>query len=275
MATVANGIAVKERRPDRLSGTPRAGFIDRWIYVFTAASFIVITLTGFIPDSLMKIAMVKAGLRPPFPPALHVHAVLMGTFLVLLLAQTWLMATGRKAMHMQLGVAGVVVAVALVLAGAVLAPTMYYQTWNGLQAAPAGARDELLQILSMQENILLLQIRIAMVFPLLLAVGIAARADDPGLHKRMIILATSVPIEAAIARMTWLPTTMPESPLSMVLFGLLIVAPMFAWDVVRNRHIHRAYWWWLAIYAATAVVVELLWNTPAWHATAKQIMAVG
>ena len=59
--TVGNG------RPDVLSGTPRAGFIDRWIYVFTAAFFIAITLTGFIPDSAMKIAMIKAGQRPPFP----------------------------------------------------------------------------------------------------------------------------------------------------------------------------------------------------------------
>ena len=274
MATIADIGSTREHRPDLLSGTPRAHAIDRWIYVFTAASFIVITLAGFIPDSMMKVAMVKAGLRPPFPPALHVHAVLMGSFLLLLLAQTWLMATGRRTLHMQIGVAGVAVAVALVLAGAVLAPTMYYQTWNGLQSAPAEARGQLQQILSMQENILLLQLRIGIVFPLLLALGISARAGDPGLHKRMVILATSVPIEAAIARMTWLPTTMPDSPLSMVLFGLLIIAPMFAWDVIRNRSVHRAYWWWLSIYAATALVVELLWNTPGWHATAKAIMGV-
>ena len=274
MATIAGISPQREQRPDRLSGTPRAHALDRWIYVFTAASFIVITLTGFIPDSLMKIGMVQAGARPPFPPALHVHAVLMGSFLLLLLAQTWLMATGRKAMHMQFGVAGVAVAVLLVLAGAVLAPTMYYETWNALQAAPPAARDQLQQILAIKENILLLQLRIGVLFPLFLAIGISARAGDPGLHKRMVILATAVPIEAAIARMTWLPTTMPGSPVSAVLFGLLIIAPMFAWDVIRNRSVHRAYWWWLSIYAATAVLVELLWDTPAWHATARQIMGV-
>lgn len=274
MATVAEPGFAHERRPDVLSGTPRAHAIDRWIYVFTAASFIVITLAGFIPDSLMKMDMVKAGMRPPFPPALHVHAVLMGSFLLLLLAQTWLMATGRKAMHMRFGVAGVAVAVALVLAGAVLAPTMYYQTWNALQSAPPAARDQLQQILSIKENILLLQLRIGILFPLFLALGISARAGDPGLHKRMVILATAVPIEAAIARMTWLPTTMPGSPLSMELFGLLIIAPMFAWDVIRNRSVHRAYWWWLSIYAATTLLVELLWDTPGWHAAARQIMGV-
>lgn len=274
MATVAEPFSFKERRPDLLSGTPRAHSIDRWIYVFTAASFIVIVLTGFIPDSLQKIGMVQAGTRPPFPPALHVHAVLMGSFLLLLLAQTSLMATGRKAMHMQLGVAGVALAAALVVAGAVLAPTMYYQTWNALQAAPPVAREKLQQILSTRENILLLQLRIGMLFPLFLAIAIRARGSDPGLHKRMVILATAMPMEAAIARMSWLPTTMPASPLSVEAFVLLVVTPMFAWDVIRNRSVHRAYWWWLSIYVGTAVVVELLWNTPGWHAAAQQIMRV-
>src|SRR6059058_4605095 len=88
--------------------------IDRWIYVFMAAWFIVVVLVGFIPDAMMKVALVKAGARPPFPPILHVHAALMGSFLLLLLAQTWLMATGRKALHMQLGVVGMVLAAALV-----------------------------------------------------------------------------------------------------------------------------------------------------------------
>jgi hypothetical protein len=265
---------LKERRPDVLSGTPRAHSIDRWIFVITAAWFILIVLAGFIPDSVMKVGMVKAGVRPPFPPALHVHAALMGSFLLLLLAQTWLMATGRKAMHMQFGIAGVAVAAALVLAGAVLAPTMYYETWNALQTAPAAARGQLQQILSIKEDILLLQMRVGIVFPLCLAIGIAARGSDPGLHKRMVILATAVPIEAAIARMDWLPTTMPGSPVSMELFGVLIIAPMFVWDVIRNRSVHRAYWWWLSIYVATAVVVELLWDKPAWHAMAKAIMRV-
>src|SRR6476660_219209 len=110
MATIAARNPSRERLPDALSGTPRAHAIDRWIYVFMAAWFIVIVLVGFIPDAMMKVALVKAGARPPFPPILHVHAVLMGSFLLLLLAQTWLMATGRKALHMQLGIVGIVLA---------------------------------------------------------------------------------------------------------------------------------------------------------------------
>jgi hypothetical protein len=71
MATIAGKFVGRAPRSDALSGTPRAHALDRWIFVFMAAWFIAIVLTGFIPDSLEKIAAVKAGERPPFPLVLH------------------------------------------------------------------------------------------------------------------------------------------------------------------------------------------------------------
>lgn len=85
MASIASQFVGSTERRDLLSGTPRAHSIDRWIFVFTAVWFIAIVLVGFIPDSLMKVAAVQAAQRPPFPTVLHVHAVLMGSFLLLLL----------------------------------------------------------------------------------------------------------------------------------------------------------------------------------------------
>ena len=63
MASIAEEIAGTGPQQDRLSGTPRAHALDRWIYVITAIFFIAIVLAGFIPDSLMKIEMVRAGAR--------------------------------------------------------------------------------------------------------------------------------------------------------------------------------------------------------------------
>ncbi|MEO5611569.1 MAG: hypothetical protein ABIT68_02215 [Sphingomicrobium sp.] len=274
MATIAKGFTGTESRIDVLSGTPRAHVIDRWIFVFMAAWFIAIVLTGFIPDSIMKIGMVRAGARPPFPPVLHMHAVLMGSFLLLLLTQTTLMATGRRALHMKLGIAGVILAVALVTVGFVLAPTMYHETWNALQSAPAAGRAKLQEVVAIKENILLLQLRIGILFPLFLAIGIRARNGNAGLHKRMMILATVMALPAGIDRIAWLPTTIPASPLSVDLYTILAISPMLVWDVVRNHSVHRAYWIWFAVTLPVAVVVNLLWDTPAWHATARQIMGV-
>jgi len=275
MATIAERFATRTPRPDVLSGTPRAHALDRWIFVFMAAWFIAIVLTGFIPDSIMKVGMVQAGQRPPFPLVMHMHAILMGSFLLLLLAQTTLMATGRREYHMRLGVAAFVVAPALVVVGLILAPTMYYETWNALQSAPPEAREKLQGVVSLKENILLAQLRIGFLFPLFLIIGLRARGKNDGLHKRMMILAPAVALPAAIDRIAWLPTTFPTSLVTTDLYVVLAVAPMFAWDVIRNRRIHEAYWIWLAVYLPLSVLVNSLWGTPGWHATARQILGVG
>ncbi len=274
MATVAAARGLGEPRPDVLSGTPRAHPVDRWIYVFMAGWFIAIVLAGFIPDSLMKIGLVQAGKRPPFPFVMHMHAILMGSFLLLLFAQTWLMATGRSEYHMRLGLLAFVLAPALVIVGFILAPTMYHQLWDALQAAPAGARQKAQAAVSNSENVKLIQMRAGVLFPLFLMIGLTARGRDAGLHKRMMILATAVPLSAGIDRIHWLPSTMPAAPTSVDVGILAAVAPMFLWDVLRNRSVHRAYWIWFALFLPAAVAVNMLWDTPWWHATARQLMGV-
>jgi len=275
MATVTGTIPLQEKRPDLLSGTPRAHALDRWIFVFMATWFIAITLTGFIPDSLMKIEAVKAGQRPPFPLVLHFHAVLMGSFLLLLLAQTSLMALGKTALHRKLGMAALVIAPALVIVGFILVPTIYHQVWEGAQHASSPMREQLQERLPIVDDIMLLQIRIGILFPLFLAIGLKNRSRDAGMHKRMMLLATVMALPASIDRITWIPQTMPGSPLAVDLYTLVAISPMFLWDVYRNRSVHPAYVIWLAVNIPFAIAVHGLWDTDWWHATARQIMGVG
>lgn len=274
MATLAAPISTGERRPDHLSGTPRAHAVDRWIYVFTAASFIAIVLAGFIPSSLEKIAAVQAGQRPPFPVVMHMHAVLMGSFLLLLLAQTTMVATGRCEAHMKLGLASLIVAPAIVVVGFLLAVGNYQAVWGAAVSGPVEVRERMAALGLRLDNILLLQTRIGILFPIFLAIGLSARRHDPGLHKRMMILATAVTLPAGIDRIPWLPTTLPESPLGPDVYTLLAISPMFAWDVVRNGYVHKAYWIWLGIALPFTVAVHMLWDTPWWHASARQLIGV-
>ena len=276
MATVTGAVGFEDRRPDLLSGTPRAHAIDRWIFVFMAAWFIAIVLAGFIPDSLMKIEMVRAGQRPPFPMVLHMHAVVMGAFLLLLLAQSWLMATGRRALHMQLGVAGMVLAAVVIIVGFVLVPTMYHELWYAAQnATTPEAKTGTEQALAFWNKITLLQIRIGILFPLLLAIGLKARGRDAGLHKRLMVLATAMPLPAGIDRIPWLPQTMPGNPISVDLYTLAAISPMLVWDVIRNGRVHRAYWICLVAYLPCAVAVHALWNSDWWAGMVPRLMGVG
>ena len=248
--------------------------IDRWIYVFMAVFFIAITLTGFIPDSLTKIAAVEAGERPPFPLVLHLHSILMGSFLLLLLAQTTLAAIGRLEYHRRLGLAAIVIAPAIVIAGFLLVPTMYHQIWDGMQAAPAEARASIQAFLHFFDNIMLIQIRVGIVFSLFILIALMARKSDSGLHKRMMFLAIAPALPAAFDRMTWLPHTLPQSPLSPDLYILLAVAPMFIWDLVRTRSVHKAYWIWFALMVPSSILIHSLWDTDWWHETAPRLVGI-
>jgi hypothetical protein len=246
--------------------------IDRWIYAFMAASFVVIALLGFIPDSITKIAAVKAGDRPPFPPVLHVHAVLMASFLLALLAQTVLAATGRFQFHKRLGWLSAALFLAIVVTGWVLVPTMYHQAWLAAQTAPAETRESLRQMVLVRDDILLLQLRMGALFPLFMIIAFRARKSDSELHKRMMILAVAMILPAAIDRITWLPSTFPASPVGTDLYTIVSVLPMLAWDVFRTRSVLKPYLIWLGANVPFALLVHNLWGTAWWHSVAPLVV---
>jgi hypothetical protein len=274
MTTVVNApsdIAV-EIKLRHQHGSFVARATHRWIYVFTAISFIAIALTGFIPDSLRKIELIRTGRLPPFPLVLHFHTVLMGSFLLLLLAQATLMATGKRDLHRRLGRVAMVLVPAMVVVGWVLVPTIYHQAWTAMQGAPPQLRPRLQHTIFILDLILLFQLRVGILFPLFILVGLRARTTDPGLHKRMMFLATALPLMAAVDRITWLPTTMPASSISTDLYMVAVVLPMFIWDVIRNRAVHKAYLIWFAVNLPFAVALYLLWRSEWWHSVAPRLM---
>lgn len=268
---------------DLLGSTPAVGeakptlaqFIDRWIYVFMAAFFVVTVLVGFLPSSIGKFMAVQAGFRPPFPLVLHVHAVLMGSWLLLLLTQATLMARGKRGHHMQLGVAGMILAPAMVLTGFWLVPTMVAYNWPLIAAAPPEAlpwgAENTRMFLS---SLVAAQISSGVLFAVFVAWAMLVRNRDLGTHKRLLILATAVPLPAAIDRIAWLPTSYPESALAPLGWPVVWILPMFLWDLWRLKRVHRAYLIWGAIYLPVAIVVYSLWWSPGWIATAQRLVGV-
>jgi len=266
MATIASTPARIGQREDRLSGTPRAGLIDRWIYVFTAAVIIAVVLVGFVPDSVKLVASVQSGEHPPLPLILHVHAVLMGSFLVLMLTQTILVAIGRADLHRKLGRVAFVLAPALIVVGFLLVPVSYHYHWHVAQVAPPTVRQKLTHPFRF-DIILLVQILSGLLFSIFITIGLWARRSNPGLHKRMMLIAPTTALGAAITRMTWLP----QIP---IIYPKLVLLPMFIWDVRRNRRVHSAYLIWLAVTLPVDVAFPFIFRTPWWQETAHRLMGV-
>jgi hypothetical protein len=251
-----------------------AELVDHWIFVFMAGLFVVTALVGFVPDSIAMVKAANAGTGLPLPPVLHVHAVLMGSWLLLLLAQTTLAATGHTALHRKLGLASLVVAPGMVIAGLLLVPTIHHELWNVLKTAPPPAVVQIKAAITLLSSVVLLQVRVGVVFAILIALALLARRSDPGLHKRLMILATVLPLPAAIDRMQWLPTSYPGSPTTPELYTFLWITPMLAWDLFRSGRVHRAYWIWLAANAPFLIAEQGLWGSPWWQATVPKLMGV-
>jgi hypothetical protein len=185
-----------------------------------------------------------------------------------------LMATGRRSGHMQLGIAAMLLAPAILISGFILVPTMYHMTWNAAHFGPAPVRQQLQPVLPVIDDILLMQIRVGILFSACMGIALWSRVRDSGVHKRLVFLAIATALPAAFDRMLWLPTTMPGSPLGADLYSVLAFSPMFIWDLIRNRGVHRAYWIFAAFFFPVTAVVYALWDKPWWHATAHRIMGV-
>jgi hypothetical protein len=149
---------------------------------------------------------------------------------------------------------------------------MYHQTWDALQVAPPQARAALQASLARSETLLARQLSLGVLFTLCMTLALRSRTRDPGFHKRMIFLATALAVPAGTSRMPWLPSTIPESYTSVDLYSLVVIAPLFTWDVLRNRRIHRAYWIWLVACLPFVAFTHATFRSPEWRAIARQIL---
>jgi len=251
-----------------------AAFIDHWMFVIMAGLFVVTALAGFIPDSLQMLREADAGQRPPIHPVLHVHAVLMGSYLVLLMMQSTLIATGRPMLHQQLGVVALAYVPAIIIVGILVVKVTVEQRFLMLASLePAQAAAVRTGTLSL----VLYLIREGLLFFILMSWALLARRADPQLHKRLVILAAVLPMTAAFARLEAVGLV-PKFGLYNELFWdiccIVWIMPMFLWDSARSGKVHRAYLIWLILFGVTAIPVHLLRGTAWWNSVAERMLGV-
>src|SRR5689334_23258129 len=85
----------------------------RWFFVMTAMLLSLVVVVGFSRSYYFKLWFY----RPPLSPRLHIHGLVLSTWLALYVVQTFLIPTGRRQLHRRLGV------IAGILAGVAVATT--------------------------------------------------------------------------------------------------------------------------------------------------------
>lgn len=246
---------------------PLGANFRRWFYVGMAALFIGTAVSGFLPTSLAKIHAVQVGQRPPLPPILHLHAVAMGTWLLLLLAQTTLVAVQNTKLHRALGMASFVVAPTVLVALVLLVRDEY------LLGASFGFREEV-------SNGLLYKGKSIVLFGTFYLWAVIARQRDGETHKRMMVLATIAILDAALGRMVgygWLPS-LPEPPFvgydSTHFYQLLYLAPALVFDTLTRGRPHSAYVIGSVLLLLFMVATHSLWGSSWWLSMAPRLMGV-
>src|SRR5687767_10425498 len=91
----------------------------RWFFGAMALALAATAFVGFAPTYYLL--GLNDSPAPALTPRLHVHAGLSTAWIVMLILQTQLIATGRRDLHKVLGFAGAVIAAATVVTGIMVA----------------------------------------------------------------------------------------------------------------------------------------------------------
>jgi hypothetical protein len=158
-------------------------------------------------------------------PVIYAHAAIFSGWLVLLLAQTWLVFRRRVGAHQRLGRFGIAYGAAVVLLGFVTA-----------FSAPALNVNAGRMTLDQAAGFLILPIGDMLLFAGFFTVGILARRNRET-HRRLMVLAAVALIFPGAARFAG-----DAGVLSVLGLWLAPLAAAMAHDLYTTRRVHRVYW---------------------------------
>jgi len=218
---------------------------ERIFFTGMAASFVIIVFAGFSRTFYLR----PYFQTEPLPALLVVHGLIFSSWLALFITQTTLVATRRTRTHMLLGIAGAVLAAAMVVIGTLTAIVRA----KAVQAPP-GFSSPLIFLTIPLADMLVFAILVSAAF------YFRRRLD---IHKRLMLLATIGILPAAIAR---LPFAFIQQYGPAAFFGLadLLIIPCLIYDLVTRGRPHRA-----TVLAGALIIIShplriLLGNTHAW-----------
>jgi hypothetical protein len=219
---------------------------DRFFHSGLAVAFLVTTVAGFGPTYFYK----PLQSSPPLTPLLHIHGLVFTTWLLLLLTQSALVARRRVDLHKRLGIAGAVLAAAMIPLGIMVA----------VEAARRGAATPGLTPL------------VFMVFPVgavaMFAGFIGAALWNrrrPEIHRRLIVLGTVSILTPAIARLPFAG----HNPVFALMLSLLFVVAGMIHDWRTQRRVHHIYIWGGLIVLLSGPGRAAIGNTAAWQSFAR------
>lgn len=189
------------------------------LYIALSGLMALTAAVGFWPTYYGPLV----GLTLAQPPLIHVHAMVFTGWLALFSTQVVLAATGRIRWHLRLGRVGMAYGVVLVIVGLTTA------VWRAA-ALPRGGQAEGLLYVTVVDMLM---------FASFFGAAIWFRRR-PDVHKRLMTIAATTLLVAAVGRMSFLPAP----PLGLAVIFLVWSSPVWlaaAYDWRHGLGIHSVY----------------------------------
>ena len=237
---------------------------DRRFFLAISIALAAASFIGFAPTYYL--AALNDGPKPVITPAVHVHGALCTAWILLLVIQTGLIASGRRDIHRVLGMSGVIVIAATVVSGFLLAidsdRRVHTMTTAGTLADPYVFLIFPLTTLTLFTGFALL--------------GVLQRRR-PDVHKRLMLLATASLIAPALARMSmhlqsalgvvWMPGVVG----ALVLLNLFLAA-LVVHDFSSRGRLHPVTLWGGGLILLSEPLRFVVGFSDPWQAFARALM---
>ena len=220
----------------------------RSFYVGVAIAVLITVFLGFSRSYFLKAYFDT----PPLGLYVHIHGLVFTSWVLLFLAQTNLVASGRTGLHRKLGVGGAVLAALLLIVG----------TTTAILRVKGGGSSPIPGVPPL--SFLAVPLFDMVAFAILIGAGLVLR-NRPDTHKRLMTLATIALTSAPLARLSFVRAAGPLG-----FFGLtdLFIVAMLVYDLATRGKVHPATIWGGLVVVASQPLRLMISGTPAWLAFA-------
>ena len=239
-----------------LGGMRATAGAERRFYGGMAIAILAVAILGFARTYFLRpLLPAPTPELPGLTHLVHLHAFLFTGWVLLLFAQTRLVAAQRIDLHRRAGILGVAMAITMVGVGALVA---LHAVIRGV--APFGMDPH---------RFLIVPLVAITLFSVFVVAGVRARRRDQQAHKRYMLLGTIALLPPAVARWALLLGLGPPVVLAVATLFLL---PLVVWDWKVLGRIHPVTLWGGLLIAISGPARLLIAQTDAWVAVSHWLV---
>ncbi len=227
----------------------------RYDHVFFSTMAALMLATVFV--GFARTYYLDGMFNAPLPSLIiHLHGAAFSCWILLLVTQASLVSAGRVDIHRRLGIAGFVLACLMIIIGVLAATDSLVR-----EGGPPGRDVKAFYIVPLTDMV---------IFATLTFFAFRERSNA-GTHKRLIIVATTALLTAAIARWPYLGH---RNPVRAALMSYTFLLILVTYDLWSTRKVHRATIWAGAFLIFVQQIRIPIGKTAAWHAFASWVQTI-